>query len=150
MATIVDIHAREIIDSRGNPPVEVDLSLDDGSFGRASVPSGASTGSFEAMELTNNTAICGVTNGLIKLAPTHHILIRMPVAAVFRIPTTQYRKLIRVFGQVGTNLSKFHSWQSSINNTKLTTNTGRCVRLWIQRIMTVSYTHLTLPTKRIV
>ena len=51
MATIVDIHAREIIDSRGNPTVEVDLSLDDGAFGRASVPSGASKGSFEAIEL---------------------------------------------------------------------------------------------------
>ena len=54
MATIVDIHAREIIDSRGNPTVEVDLSLDDGAFGRASVPSGASTGSFEAMELRDS------------------------------------------------------------------------------------------------
>jgi Enolase len=54
MATIVDIHAREIIDSRGNPTVEVDLSLDDGAFGRASVPSGASTGSFEAMGLRDS------------------------------------------------------------------------------------------------
>ena len=54
MATIVDIHAREIIDSRGNPTVEVDVSLDNGAFGRASVPSGASTGSFEAMELRDS------------------------------------------------------------------------------------------------
>ena len=48
---IKSIHAREIIDSRGNPTVEVDLTLSDGSFGRASVPSGASTGSHEAVEL---------------------------------------------------------------------------------------------------
>lgn len=51
MAKITDIKAREILDSRGNPTVEVDLTLDDGSFGRAAVPSGASTGSYEAVEL---------------------------------------------------------------------------------------------------
>lgn len=48
---IKSIHAREIIDSRGNPTVEVDVTLKDGSFGRAAVPSGASTGSHEAVEL---------------------------------------------------------------------------------------------------
>jgi len=51
MAKIKSIIAREILDSRGNPTVEVDLSLSDGHFGRASVPSGASTGSHEAVEL---------------------------------------------------------------------------------------------------
>jgi enolase len=49
--TIVDVRAREILDSRGNPTVEVDVLLDDGSFGRAAVPSGASTGIHEAIEL---------------------------------------------------------------------------------------------------
>lgn len=51
MPTISKIHAREILDSRGNPTIEVDLTLSDGSFGRAAVPSGASTGSHEAVEL---------------------------------------------------------------------------------------------------
>ena len=51
MHTTKNIHGREILDSRGNPTVEVDLTLEDGSFGRASVPSGASTGSHEAIEL---------------------------------------------------------------------------------------------------
>ena len=51
MTAIVDITAREILDSRGNPTVEVDVMLEDGSFGRAAVPSGASTGAHEAMEL---------------------------------------------------------------------------------------------------
>ncbi|WP_309386903.1 phosphopyruvate hydratase [Cerasicoccus frondis] len=51
MTTIVDIHAREIIDSRGNPTVEVDVELDSGVIGRAAVPSGASTGEHEALEL---------------------------------------------------------------------------------------------------
>jgi enolase len=51
MATIEQIVAREILDSRGNPTVEVEVGLDDGSVGRAAVPSGASTGAFEALEL---------------------------------------------------------------------------------------------------
>src|SRR3978361_2508137 len=50
MTEIVDITAREILDSRGNPTVEVDVILEDGSMGRAAVPSGASTGAHEAVE----------------------------------------------------------------------------------------------------
>ncbi|MDC9824727.1 phosphopyruvate hydratase [Devosia sp. ZB163] len=51
MSTIIDVTGRQIFDSRGNPTVEVDVVLDDGSFGRAAVPSGASTGAHEAVEL---------------------------------------------------------------------------------------------------
>jgi len=51
MSTIIDIHAREILDSRGNPTVEVDVILEDGTMGRAAVPSGASTGAHEAVEM---------------------------------------------------------------------------------------------------
>ena len=51
MTAIIDIAAREILDSRGNPTVEVDVTLEDGSMGRAAVPSGASTGAHEAVEL---------------------------------------------------------------------------------------------------
>ncbi len=51
MTAIESIHAREILDSRGNPTIEVDVTLEDGAFGRAGVPSGASTGSLEALEL---------------------------------------------------------------------------------------------------
>ena len=51
MTAIIDIHAREILDSRGNPTVEVDVVLEDGATGRAAVPSGASTGAHEAVEL---------------------------------------------------------------------------------------------------
>jgi len=50
MSTIIDIYAREILDSRGNPTVEVDVTLEDGTMGRAAVPSGASTGAHEAVE----------------------------------------------------------------------------------------------------
>jgi enolase len=59
MTAIRDIHAREIIDSRGNPTVEVDVTLDGGAFGRAGVPSGASTGRNEALELRDGGARYG-------------------------------------------------------------------------------------------
>ena len=54
MSTIIDVYGREILDSRGNPTVEVEVTLDDGSFGRACVPSGASTGAFEACEMRDD------------------------------------------------------------------------------------------------
>ena len=56
MSTIVDIFAREILDSRGNPTVEVDVTLEDGTLGRAAVPSGASTGAHEAVEKRDGDA----------------------------------------------------------------------------------------------
>ena len=59
MSSIESVHAREILDSRGNPTVEVDVWLDDGAFGRAGVPSGASTGQHEALELRDGDARFG-------------------------------------------------------------------------------------------
>jgi len=59
MSAIANIHAREILDSRGNPTVEVDVLLENGSFGRAAVPSGASTGAHEAHELRDGEARYG-------------------------------------------------------------------------------------------
>ena len=56
MTDIADIHAREILDSRGNPTVEVDVRLDSGAMGRAAVPSGASTGAHEAVEKRDGDA----------------------------------------------------------------------------------------------
>ena len=57
MIQINNIHARQIIDSRGTPTVEVECQLSDGSIGRAAVPSGASTGQYEALELRDDTHI---------------------------------------------------------------------------------------------
>lgn len=51
MSIITDVYAREILDSRRNPTVEVEVTLESGAFGRAAVPSGASTGAFEAVEM---------------------------------------------------------------------------------------------------
>ena len=66
MTAIIDIHAREILDSRGNPTVEVDVLLDDGSIGRAAVPSGASTGAHEAVELRDGDSARYLGKGVTK------------------------------------------------------------------------------------
>ncbi len=66
MSAIIDIHARQILDSRGNPTVEVDVSLESGAFGRAAVPSGASTGAYEAVELRDGDKDCYLGKGVLK------------------------------------------------------------------------------------
>ena len=66
MTAIVDIHARQILDSRGNPTVEVEVVLEDGSTGRAAVPSGASTGAHEAVELRDGDASRYGGKGVLK------------------------------------------------------------------------------------
>jgi len=66
MTAIIDIHAREILDSRGNPTVEVDVLLEDGSMGRAAVPSGASTGAHEAVELRDGDKARYLGKGVLK------------------------------------------------------------------------------------
>ncbi|HEY7807251.1 MAG TPA: phosphopyruvate hydratase [Croceibacterium sp.] len=66
MTAIIDIHGREILDSRGNPTVEVEVLLDDGSFGRAAVPSGASTGAHEAVELRDGDKGRYLGKGVLK------------------------------------------------------------------------------------
>jgi enolase len=66
MTAILDITAREILDSRGNPTVEVDVTLEDGSFGRAAVPSGASTGAHEAVELRDGDKARYLGKGVMK------------------------------------------------------------------------------------
>ncbi len=65
MTAILNIHAREILDSRGNPTVEVDVVLEDGSFGRAAVPSGASTGAYEAVEKRDGDAARYLGKGVL-------------------------------------------------------------------------------------
>ena len=66
MTAILDIHARQILDSRGNPTVEVDVLLEDGSFGRAAVPSGASTGAYEAVEKRDGDASKYMGKGVLQ------------------------------------------------------------------------------------
>ncbi|MBM6595738.1 phosphopyruvate hydratase [Microvirga pudoricolor] len=66
MTAIIDVHARQILDSRGNPTVEVDVTLEDGSMGRAAVPSGASTGAHEAVELRDGDKKVYQGKGVLK------------------------------------------------------------------------------------
>jgi enolase len=66
MTAIIDIHGRQVLDSRGNPTVEVDVLLEDGSFGRAMVPSGASTGAHEAVELRDGDKTRWLGRGVSK------------------------------------------------------------------------------------
>src|SRR6186713_605502 len=66
MTEIVWIHAREVLDSRGNPTVEAEVGLDSGAFGRAIVPSGASTGEHEALELRDGDAARFLGKGVLK------------------------------------------------------------------------------------
>ena len=72
MTAIVDIIAREIMDSRGNPTVEVDVILEDGSLGRAAVPSGASTGAHEAVELRDGDKARFGGKGVLKAVAAVH------------------------------------------------------------------------------
>jgi len=64
--TIAEIYAREILDSRGNPTIEVETVLECGAYGRAAVPSGASTGAFEAVELRDGDKARYMGKGVIK------------------------------------------------------------------------------------
>ena len=66
MSTIIDVHARQILDSRGNPTVEVDVVTKNGIIGRAAVPSGASTGKYEAVELRDGDKSRFVGKGVLK------------------------------------------------------------------------------------
>ena len=66
MSSIIDVIAREVIDSRGNPTVEVDVHLDTGDIGRAAVPSGASTGVREAVELRDENKNRYFGKGVLK------------------------------------------------------------------------------------
>ena len=75
MSFITDVYAREILDSRGNPTVEVDVVLTDGVIGRAAVPSGASTGAFEAVELRDGDATRYMGKGVLKAVENVNLLI---------------------------------------------------------------------------
>ena len=78
MTAIIDIIGREILDSRGNPTVEVDVVLEDGALGRAAVPSGASTGAHEAVELRDGDKARYLGKGVTKAVGAVRRLHRRP------------------------------------------------------------------------
>src|SRR5690606_15120026 len=66
MSLIIDVHARQILDSRGNPTIEVDVTTQNGFVGRAAVPSGASTGRYEAVERRDNDKATNLGKGVLQ------------------------------------------------------------------------------------
>jgi len=87
--TIVDVLAREILDSRGNPTVEVDVLLDDGSFGRAAVPSGASTGAYEAVELRDGAKKRYMGKGVLKAVKNVNNIIAQEIIGMDALDQTE-------------------------------------------------------------
>jgi enolase len=106
MTEIIDINAREILDSRGNPTVEVDILLESGAFGRAAVPSGASTGTREALELRDKNEDYYLGKGVTKAVDN----VNGPIAeAVIGLDASDQRTLDKILVELdGTdNKSKF-------------------------------------------
>ena len=98
MHKISKIFAREILDSRGNPTVEVDLTLSDGSFGRAAVPSGASTGSYEAVELRDDDKARYGGKGVLKAVENVNITLKKALVGKEWNQKTLDGKMIEVDG----------------------------------------------------
>lgn len=106
MSTINYIYARQILDSRGNPTVEVDLSTDDGAFGRAAVPSGASTGVHEAVELRDGDKSKFMGKGVLKAVANVNDIIAKELIGMDVLNQNEIdRKLIEMDGTA--NKGKF-------------------------------------------
>ena len=116
MPSIIDVYAREVLDSRGNPTVEVEVTTESGAFGRAIVPSGASTGEREALELRDGDKSRFMGKGVTKAVANVNDII---ADAVLGMDVTDQNAIDKVMIELdGTN----------------------------DKSKPVSYTHLTLPT----
>lgn len=91
---IVDVSAREILDSRGNPTVEVEVTLDDGTVGRAAVPSGASTGIYEACELRDGDKSRYLGKGVLKAVENVNVEIAEALQGMNVLDQTSIDKLL--------------------------------------------------------
>ena len=83
MSIITDVYAREILDSRGNPTVEVEVTLESGAFGRAAVPSGASTGAFEAVEMRDGDKSRFLGKGVLNAVDNVNTIIAPKLIGMF-------------------------------------------------------------------
>jgi enolase len=106
MPKIKNVHAREILDSRGNPTVEVDVVLSDGSFGRAAVPSGASTGSHEAVELRDGDKKRYGGKGVLKAVANVNSLLRKALVGKSFDQRTLDQTMIELDRKLGGNGNK--------------------------------------------
>lgn len=99
MPTIIDVYAREILDSRGNPTVEVEVELESGAFGRAAVPSGASTGIFEAVELRDGDKSRYLGKGVLKAVDNVNSIIAQEIIGMDALDQVEIdEKLIEIDG----------------------------------------------------
>jgi len=94
MSIITDVNAREILDSRGNPTVEVEVYLEDGTIGRAAVPSGASTGAYEAVELRDGDKERYLGKGVLEAVTNVHTIIAPEVEGLSVFDQTKIDKLL--------------------------------------------------------
>src|SRR6267142_886105 len=90
MSLIIDVHARQILDSRGNPTIEVDVLTENGALGRAAVPSGASTGVHEAVELRDNDKSVYMGKGVLQAVANVNDIIAKAAAEESRQPLYRY------------------------------------------------------------
>ena len=130
MDSIIAIHGRQILDSRGNPTVEVDVTLADGSFGRAAVPSGASTGAHEAWELRDGEKAVFLGKGVTKAVdningPISEALLGMPGTdqgavdrAMLELDGTENKKNLGANALLGVSLATAKAG-AQFNNTPL-------------------------------
>ncbi|MCR6545158.1 phosphopyruvate hydratase [Dehalobacterium formicoaceticum] len=94
MSMITDVNAREILDSRGNPTVEVEIFLEDGTMGRAAVPSGASTGAYEAVELRDGDQTRYLGKGVLEAVTNVHTIIVPEIIGLSVFGQTQIDKVL--------------------------------------------------------
>jgi enolase len=94
MSHIIDVHAREILDSRGNPTVEVDVWLEDGTVGRAAVPSGASTGAYEAVELRDKDEKRYLGKGVLDAVNNVNLTIRQEIIGMDALNQAELDQLL--------------------------------------------------------
>ena len=137
---IAEVYAREVLDSRGNPTVEVEVTTESGAFGRALVPSGASTGQYEAVELRDGDKGRYLGKGVTKAVTNVNEEIAPLLEGKFD-----------VFDQVGID-SAMIELDGTENKGRLGANAILGVSLAVAHaaadsLGAVSYTHLTLPTK---
>ena len=143
MSKIIKIHARQIFDSRGNPTVEVDAITENGILGRAAVPSGASTGEHEAVELRDGgEKYMGKSVGKA-IKNVNEIISK----EILGISVFEQEKIDSLMIKLDGTQNKAKLGANSILGVSLAVSKAAANELGLPP---VSYTHLTLPTKRIV
>ena len=163
MSVITHIHARQILDSRGNPTVEVDVITSSGAMGRAAVPSGASTGVHEAVELRDGDASMYMGRGVLKAVENVNDIIAPELegeivteqahidSLMIELDGTENKGRLGANAILAVSLAVAKAAAESTGQPLYRYIGGvnaRTLPVPMMNIITVSYTHLTLPTNR--